>query len=78
MDDTKNEKLLTADELALALNCSKRTVSRMISEDNIPFVPVRGSKRYILTEVLKHLRESSDQKKNVFREIVTPEGKGRK
>lgn len=74
-----DEKLLTADELALALNVSLRTVGRMLSDDpEIPFVPVRGSKRYILTEVTKHLREAAEKKKPVFREIVIPEGKGRK
>ena len=48
-------KLLTVKELAEALNCSPRSVYRMVRDEIIPYYDIRSSYRFNLEEVLNIL-----------------------
>jgi excisionase family DNA binding protein len=50
---TKRDKLLRVDEVAERLNCSPRTVYRILSEGQLSALKVRGSLR-IMETTLEH------------------------
>ncbi|HOX58215.1 MAG TPA: excisionase family DNA-binding protein [Candidatus Paceibacterota bacterium] len=57
-------QLLTRGELAAALNVSVRTVDRMLAEDELPCMKLRGSLvRFYLPDVLRGLAATAGTRK---------------
>jgi len=64
-----NEDLLTREELAVRLNISAYCIDKLRKYENMPYVKLRGSYRYNLTQIKDFFKELS------IRQTKTSEGK---
>lgn len=59
-----SEPLLTLKQLSDLLQCSQKTIRRMINEDLIPYYDVLSTYRFKLSEVLEALKHTPEHLKS--------------